>query len=274
LSIGRRPRLGAKVGTSHSDAAAEPAATHPMPVLPSRPKVHRRPTPTVAAALLFDPAHLDAAQSSLDAFDAATRRHGSLLRCWVDDDLPTALEHYPFDDAIDRASGSQYFYHCHRPQAGEHGHLHLFVRTDRRGHWRRRGGGLTHLIALGLDARGLPLAFFTVNRWVTGGAWFPAPRTLALIDRFAMTPRGRYALGHRWLSAFVRFYRPAIAAALAQRDRRVAQLTRRRPWEKVARDQRIEVLSTVPIDWARDLEALESRSEARPAGARRRDDKR
>lgn len=223
--------------------------------------MHRlRPQPgyRLQEALPFDPAQRAAAQRSLEAFEAATQRHGSLLRCWVDHDPPTALEHYPFDDAIDRASGAQYFYHCHRPEAGEHGHLHLFVRTDTLGRWRRRGGGLAHLVALALDGKGLPLAFFTVNRWVTGGGWFPARRTLALLDRFTLAPRGRYALGHRWLTNFVRFYRPAIAAALVQRDAAVARLTRRRPWSVLAEDQEIELLSSVPIDWARDLERLEA----------------
>jgi hypothetical protein len=197
-----------------------------------------------------------AARASVRAFEAATHRHGALLRCWVDATVPVALEHYPFDDAIDRASGSQYFYHCHRPDAGEHGHLHLFVRADAAGRWRRRGGTLTHLIALGLDARGLPLSFFTVNHWVTGGLWFDGLRTQALVERFTLAARGRHAAGHRWLDAFVQLYQPLIAQALNARDREVARLTRRRPWARVAQDERIEVLSSAPIDWFRDLDDL------------------
>jgi hypothetical protein len=209
---------------------------------------------------LIDPVHRAAARRaarvSVQAFEAATHRHGSLLRCWVDTASPVAMEHYPFDDAVDRATGAQYFYHCHRPEVGEHGHLHLFVRADVSGRWRRQGGTLTHLVALGLDARGLPLNFFTVNHWVTGGLWFDAARTLALTERFALTPRGRFASGHRWLNAFVLLYRPLLAQALAARDREVIRLTRRRPWARVSQDERIELLSSVPLDWVRDLEDL------------------
>jgi hypothetical protein len=31
-----------------------------------------------------------------------------------------------------------------------------------------------HLVALSLDARGLPLRWFVTNRWVTGGQWADA----------------------------------------------------------------------------------------------------
>lgn len=181
-----------------------------------------------------------------------------MLRCWVDVHRPTAPEHYPNDDVINRASGSQYFHHCHRPEADEHGHLHLFARADAAGRWRgaRRGGTLTHLVALGLDARGLPLNFFTVNQWVTDDPWFDAARTLALLGRFHIAPRGPWAAGDRWLNAFVALYRPAIARALALRDARVAALTARRPWSKVAIDRRVEVRSSVRVDWAADLRSL------------------
>lgn len=45
---------------------------------------------------------------------------------------PRQWAHYPENDAIDYATGYQWFYHSHspevRPGAKEHGHIHLFAR--------------------------------------------------------------------------------------------------------------------------------------------------
>ena len=38
------------------------------------------------------------------------------------------FEHYPRDDVFDEETHSQYYYHAHRSDAGEHGHFHLFIR--------------------------------------------------------------------------------------------------------------------------------------------------
>lgn len=207
-----------------------------------------------------------AAKTSVGAFEDATQRHGSLLQCWIRGQTVVESEHYPLDDVIDAASGSQYFYHAHRSAAAEHGHLHLFWHADARGRRARRKADRgarksawapTHLAAIGLDDRGMPVSLFTVNRWVTNGHWFDAPATLALFGRFDLRAAGPYALANRWLSAFVRLYRPLLGPLLGARDARVARLTATRPWAAVAADRRIEVLSHVAIDWARDLDALE-----------------
>ena len=49
-----------------------------------------------------------------------------------------AHQHYPEDDASDRQSGAQYYYHAHWDDAraqGEHGHFHCFIHTR---HLRRK----------------------------------------------------------------------------------------------------------------------------------------
>ncbi|HEU0203543.1 MAG TPA: hypothetical protein VFR86_24290 [Burkholderiaceae bacterium] len=215
-----------------------------------------------------------AGETSVAAFERATQRHGSLLQCWIRGQAVVEYEHYPFDDVIDAASGSQYFYHAHRSATAEHGHLHLFWHADALGRRarrpRKRGARArksawapTHLAAIGLDDRGMPVSLFTVNRWVTGGHWFDADRTRALLARFVLRAQGPYADANRWLTAFVRFYRPLLAPLLQARDRRVARLTAARPWEAVAADRRIEVLSHLAIDWARDLDVVEAEAAQR-----------
>lgn len=206
------------------------------------------------------------ARASVDAFRAATRQHGSLIQSWVRGQAMDADVHYPPDDVIDTDSGSQYFYHAHRHGDREHGHLHLFWHARRDGRrWRhptRRSpsAGATHLLALSFDARGLPIGLFTVNHWVTGGAWFDAARTLAMLERFAPAPSGDLAATHRWMAAFLRLYRPAIDALLRARDRRLA---RRTSLAGALDDRRLEVLSHLGVDWLADVTALETRMDAR-----------
>lgn len=202
------------------------------------------------------------ARTSVAAFASATEASGSLIQSWVKGQEVAEMEHYPSGDLVDLDSGSQFYYHCHRGDGGEHGHLHLFWHAMRNGRRRRPAAGTrrwgrtdpTHLFAISLDARGLPLALFTVNRWVTDGHWFDAATLLGLVDRFAMRPIQGHEHSCEWLTAFVRMYRPLIAQLLAQRDHRLA---RRRDLASALSDHSLEVLSEIEIDWGADLDALE-----------------
>lgn len=207
-------------------------------------------------------ARLDAAQQSIRGFEAATRRHGSLLQALIRGKTVEMFEHYPPNDVRDELSGSQYFYHAHRTEQSEHGHMHLFWHADSRGRRTRRGSRIadwapTHLFAIGFDDRGLPVSFFTTNWWVTEGYWFDAATTLRMIDRFALGERGRHGSANRFVNGLLQLYRPVIAQLLSARDRRVAQLTRRRAWDKVRSDERHEVMSHLSIDWLTDIANLE-----------------
>lgn len=210
------------------------------------------------------------ARRSVSAFADVTCASGSLLQGWIQGREVVQFEHYPPDDVVDRRSGSQFYYHAHRDGDREHGHLHLFwhatvtgsrryQRPDR-ARWVRTAP--THLLAISLDARGLPTALFTVNRWVTDGHWFDADTTAALVDRFAMGDVAGHELSCRWLTGFVQLYRPLIGRLLADRDLRLA---RRADLAQALDDRRLEVLSMAPIDWAADLDALEAESARRAA---------
>lgn len=204
------------------------------------------------------------ARRSVQAFADASAAAGSLLQGWIQGRALRQYEHQPPDDVVDRRRGSQFYYHSHRDGASEHGHLHLFwhaTATARRRPWRPGQArwvrtAPTHLLAISLDARGLPTGLFTVNRWVTGGYWFDAATTLALVDRFALGEVGEHALSCRWLTSFVRFYRPLIALLLDARDRRLAR--RGGPVGDALDDRRLELLSRRAIDWAADLDAIEA----------------
>lgn len=206
---------------------------------------------------------VERARVSVTAFARATGDSGSLIQSWVQGREVFEMEHYPPDDIVDHESGSQFYYHCHRSDGAEHGHLHLFWHATRDGRRRRAPAGTrrwvrtdpTHLLSISLDARGLPRALFTVNRWVTDGHWFDAATSLGLVDRFAMRPVPGHEHSCEWVTAFLRMYRPLIAELLQQRDRRLA---RRPNLASALADRSLEVLSQVEIDWCADLDALEA----------------
>lgn len=205
---------------------------------------------------------MGAAQFSLDGFSRATAEAGSLIQSWVSGVPVMAMAHYPPSDVTDRQRGIQFFYHCHRDGGLEHGHVHLFAHATRSGrrrhlrgdnHWVRTDP--SHLIAIGLDARGLPVSLFTVNRWVTGGHWLNTPTTLNWLQGLTLCNAPAHAHACQWLSGFVRMYLPVIARLLKQRDR---WLDRQPDRAKAMEEERAEVISCARIDWASDLQRLET----------------
>lgn len=207
-------------------------------------------------------------RASVQAFATVTEASGSLLQEWIGGREVREFEHYPSDDVIDPRSGSQFYYHSHRDGDREHGHLHLFWHATASGRRRYLPSGRarwtrtapTHLFAISLDARGLPVGLFTVNRWVTDGHWFDAATTMRCVDRFDLDSVPGHEGSCRWLTRFVRLYRPVVQRLLVQRD---ARLARRRDPTGALDDRRLEVLSATGIDWAADLDALEGASARR-----------
>lgn len=187
------------------------------------------------------------ARRSLHHWLRLTDRHGSLVRAFTAGRTPEQQQHYPPGDLIDAVSGTQCYYHCHRGD-GEHGHLHLFRRS-------RAGLALTHLIGISLDGRGLPLALFSVNRWVTHDRWLPAAPTLRLLEGVSLTAAGCDPHLSGWLIHFLRFYRPTLEIVLRQRDHRLARAAS--SGEAALADRELEIPSHWAIDWAADLEAAE-----------------
>ena len=208
---------------------------------------------------------LQSARASVSAFADATAMSGSLLQSWIAGRNVVEFDHYPPDDVIDTRNGSQFYYHAHRDGDLEHGHLHLFSHATASGRRRYLRPGRkrwsrtapSHLFAISLDSRGLPVGLFTVNQWVTDGHWFDAATTMACIERFAMGEIEGYEDSCRWLTGFIRMYQPLIEDLLMRRDQRLA---RRTDFGQALQDRRLEVLSVIPINWAADLDALEAQA--------------
>lgn len=184
---------------------------------------------------------------------ADSGRH--LLQELLTDGPPVQWQHYPADDAFDAAGMYQWFYHSHspedRPGAVEHGHFHLFARTEALGEaptsarerqFLARFGatpspaGTRHLISMGLTPKGVPCSLFTVNSWVTGDQMLSAQTTLELLQSL------RLDTGHRAIDrvivAVMRLNDHALPALLRRRD---ATLLRHR-------DESTDVFSDLTVE--------------------------
>jgi len=202
---------------------------------------------------------------------------GRLLR---DEGTFYEWEHFPAGDIYDSVSGAQYFYHAHgtapksvgeggkfhnllpsphsgaqRP-ASEHGHFHTFLRTA-------DSSVACHVIAIAMDYQGRPNRLFTVNRWVTEEGWADAPQLVALLDRFVVDLPRPSRWVNRWLAALLRLFRPQIEDLLRQRDRTIAEWSRRHPGLDPYAAHALEILSQQEISLPHLIEAV-ARVLARP----------
>jgi hypothetical protein len=161
------------------------------------------------------------------------------------------LRHYPARDAANGATGSSFYYHAHgsrrRPHR-EHGHFHVFQRDA--------DAGFFHVAALSLDARGLPLRWFTTNRWVTGERWADAAEVIDALPRVRLAARGRLAPVARWLDAMLRLYGDTLITLVRRRDRVVAARSRRQGRGALFEDRRLDVLTETRVDLPQRLQRL------------------
>jgi hypothetical protein len=187
-------------------------------------------------------------------------------------------DHYPAMDVHDIATGAQFFYHAHPPDADfpEHGHFHCFLRLDEpggeaRGKRRRPAGrreqALAHLVAISMDPTGEPIRLFVVNRWITGETWLKGGVVAGLLDRFDVTHGHPCEPVNRWIAAMLRLFRPQIGQLLRRRDRCIADWRRRHPGRDALEDRRLGILAHEPVSVAGQIAAVERALAARTAGS-------
>jgi len=168
-------------------------------------------------------------------------------------------DHYPDGDVYDHETYGQYYYHSHRPEAGEHGHFHIFIRRegipDRMqtipfagtGEWPEGDEIICHLIAIAMDQKGFPTHLFTTNRWVTGEHWYGAGDVTELLDRFLIDHTFPSWAVNRWITAMVALYQPQIAQLLIERDTAVQAWSDSHD-EDVLEDRDLELTSKISLD--------------------------
>ena len=189
---------------------------------------------------------------------------GELLR-----DQGTFYEwnHYPKGDIYDHATHSQYFYHAHAKgqRKGEHGHFHTFLRAkgmaagvvpvvyEGEAEWPEGDSALSHLISISMDAKGFPIGLFTVNRWVTGEAWYTAEDVINMLVRFNIDHASPSWPANRWITAMLRLFQPQIIDLVRKRDVVVADWQRKYPDRDVYEDRDFEIASQTAISVDRQI---------------------
>lgn len=193
----------------------------------------------------------------------------SVLHSLIGTDTPKAWQHYPDGDARDTLSSYRWYYHCHDAQRpdGEHGHFHLFSEHNT---GNRSGPTLTHLVAIAVDTRGLPIRAFTVNRWVTDEVWRDADQVSRLLSRFSVELEGPQDGISRWLAALTRLFAPQLKKVIIQRDAEMARRTAGGRRQNLRDDRRLEVVSQCSLSLAKQMEAIDRRlTVARPRSSRK-----
>lgn len=229
-----------------------------------------------SAQLSFPPVRLAASLRKLDGARRERARHAAdaLIHCLHgfvqagqvplaatvgDAGTPQVWQHYrPDNAALDARPGVlHYYYHAHTSPgaaADEHGHFHLFAQLGNDAEGVAR---YTHLVAIGVDARGMPCRLFTTNRWVTDETWLPANRVLALAEQIATAPTAANDPVERWLHAQLGVFAPQIVPLLRHRDRRMAARRRGGQRPGLFEDRRMQVISQCHVSVASQLAALD-----------------
>ena len=121
-----------------------------------------------------------------------------------------------------------------------------------------RDDRLSHLIAVSMDSRGIPVALFTTNRWVTAENWYAAEQVCDMVDRFDIDHSQPSWPTNLWITAMLRLFRPQIADLLHRRDAAVEEWRTRHPDTDVFEDRGLEVTSWLDISVDDQVRAIET----------------
>ncbi len=202
-----------------------------------------------------------AASTVIDGLNAFIAKGGVPLAAVLDSPRASEWHQYGASETDADTGGLHYFYHSHPARTtppGEHGHFHLFARLPDAAVEADR---LAHLVAIGVDARGMPSRLFTTNRWVTGGNWLPAGVTIALAEKASADSVQLADPVERWLCAQLGVFMPQVAALLVHRDRRIEASAR---GTQALEDRRTYVLSQCRVSLGEQIAAVEQANQSQP----------
>lgn len=106
------------------------------------------------------------------------------------------------------------YYHAHGGKYkndNEHGHFHIFIRGSD-----QTEKDWSHVAGLSMDREGQPQQWFTVNHWVTGGAWKESGYIIKLINE--LDAQSDYNLVESWIICMIILYTDEIRELLINRD--------------------------------------------------------
>lgn len=215
-----------------------------------------------------------AAVRLIRCYERLARRNENLLQHVIGDQTFEHWSRYPSPELIDERTGFQYYYHAHspddRPGAMENGHFHTFARLDHKARpvrdWaahatdgipqvHEQDDDSVHLVAISVNAQGLPFEICTVNQWVTGDRWCTGASLADLAQAFRVDRAGPRLVAD-WLSSFFAFYETEIRDLIDARDQNVRGLIATKGHDYcLTRDHSVEVLSASVVSFAADVDA-------------------
>ncbi|HQS84992.1 MAG: hypothetical protein B7Y25_08535 [Alphaproteobacteria bacterium 16-39-46] len=151
---------------------------------------------------------------------------------------------HPNDNVMDYNTGAQYYYHAHpKSKRGfkEHGHFHTFMKNEKPVDSETLP--LTHIVAISMNAYGIPQGLFTVNHWVTDGIWEDAPTVESFLGNFLIDHAQPSWVVNRWINSMLRLYEPEIINLLKERDHIINT--------HIPKKKNIDILALF-TDWATD----------------------
>lgn len=213
-----------------------------------------------------------AAIALVHCYEVLAKRNENLLQHVIGEQPFECWRKYPSANLI-TASGFQYFYHAHspddRPGTTENGHFHTFARLDRCARqvedWPAPGNGKidasaqdpdsVHLIAISIDALGLPTEIFTVNQWVTGDRWCSGTSLGTLSAAFRVDGTGPARVS-AWLTSIFSLYQESIQDLIRERDAAIRHaIDTHAPGYAITDDRSLEALSSKTLSFSDDVDA-------------------
>lgn len=142
--------------------------------------------------------------------------------------------------------GWRAYYHCHPSTRtgnhrfkGEHGHFHLFIRTQESPEkW-------SHLAALSMDNMGQPLGWFTVNHWVTGEEWESSHHLVQYLKNIPFDAQN--TLVECWLLSFLHISRETVEDVVHERDKIIEKKQIENEGLDIKKDKELYLLSEKAI---------------------------
>ncbi|MEK7917673.1 hypothetical protein AAB988_22640 [Burkholderia contaminans] len=213
-----------------------------------------------------------AATALIRCYDTLAKRNENLLQHVIGEQAFECWRKYPSTDVI-TASGFQYFYHAHspedRPGVIENGHFHTFARLDRRArnvedlpvpgnatvNANTQDPDSVHLVAISVNALGLPTEIFTVNQWVTGDRWCSGASLATLSAAFRVDGAGP-PLVSAWLTSVFSLYEESIQDLIRDRDAAIRHaIDTHAAGYRMTDDRSLEVLSSKTLSFSDDVDA-------------------
>ncbi len=196
--------------------------------------------------------------------------HNILHHTLQNHDKHIRFNHYPKGDRIDKKTGSQYFYHCHREneESEEHGHFHCFIRQygipsymkpKSLPDWDKyQNNPMTHLVAIAMNRLGQPIRLFTVNRWVSEETWYRAAHMSRLLNRFKMTlPEDQHwTILDQWIEGMLHLFAPQIYWLHQKRDEQMLTYTKQNLSDNIYENRAYEEISSIAIDLTSQIQWL------------------